>query len=619
VALREWLQPRRRGARAWLSGVLLALLITAALLGAKQVGWLDFPEIKLLDACFRVRGERTVPADLLMIALDDATMARVQRLSPVPRDLLASIVRRLGGEGAKTIVLDVVLPDRLAGHEDAQLIDAMASAGNVILPVTKEGEQWRRPASAFGDVAISEGVAHVETVDLDHVVRWYQPVESGRASLALAAYAHFRDRDLGDFVAAGTFAELGRRLGQTLDPDGHLLIDFVGPSGAMKRESAADLLDGRVPPERVRGKLVIVGGTWSGARDLHFVPTGGWLDPLDQRLMPGPEVQANCMAGLLAPAPLRLAGEGLNTVLLLFVVLAASMGMVFFQPTAAALWALAIGGIWITLGLQWFTRASLVVEMASPPVGIALAYLASALVTERRARHLRRHFRRYVGRAIADRIAEMSDAEIGRMGRSRVVTLLFSDIRGYTRFSSTLPPEEIVSFLNRYFERMTACALAQNGFVDKYIGDGLMAIFGMFIADESGAEGVRDAAHAALAMRDALHALQKQDPRFQGHAIGIGLHTGRVVVGEIGTPEKTEFTAIGSAVNLASRIESETKHVFEEYKERGECPAVVILMSHVTHGLLAGEVEARAIGAASIRGLEDEEVRLWELLGKDAR
>ena len=249
-------------------------------------------------------------------------------------------------------------------------------------------------------------------------------------------------------------------------------------------------------------------------------------------------------------------------------------------------------------------------RLAPPLAGIAAAYLAAALITERRAHHLRRHFRRYVGRSLADRIAEMSDAEIGRMGTERVVTLLFSDIRGYTRFSSTRAPAAIVAFLNRYFEQMTAAALAHNGFVDKYIGDGLMAVFGIFTPDERGAEGAREAVRAALAMRQALDELRKIDPEFQEITIGIGLHTGKVVIGDLGPAERADFTAIGSAVNLTARIEGETKAVLAQHHQRGERPAAVILMSQTTAELLAGTVAARPLGPAAICGLENEEVRL---------
>jgi class 3 adenylate cyclase len=612
----ELARPYRRSPRALGHTALLALAIAAVVMVAKGLGWLDYPEMKLLDARFQARGAwPDPPADLLIVALDDATMQRVQRLSPVPRTLLAALVRRLSADGARTIVLDVALPDRLPGDEDAGLIDAVFSAGNVVLPaMIDQHGRWAPPHPDFAQVAREVALAYVETNDVDHVARWHKPVIDGGPSLALAAWAHFRAQRLDDILAARTSAERGRRLGQRLDAEGRALIDFVGPPGAMPRVSAADLLDGRIRGDRIRGKLVLVGATWSSARDRHFVPFGdGWL-PLSRALMAGVELQANGIAGLLSPLPLRPAGEWLNGILMLTIVLTASLAMVFFPPTTAALLSLVLGGAWIAAEQALFTRAHLVVLAAPPLAGIVTAYLASALLTERRARRLRHHFRRHVGRALADEIAELSDAEIGRLGKTRTVTILFADLRDYTRFSSRRKPEEVVAFLNAYYERTMAVIHQHHGFVVSVMGDGIMVLFGLFGRDVSDVGGARQAARAARAMRDAVEELRRTDARFAEITIGIGIHTGDVVTGEIGTAERTEFAAIGSATNLASRIEGATKPVLASYRERGEQPAAVILLSDATHDLIDGTLPTRPLGPASIRGLEDEDVRLWELL-----
>ena len=176
----------------------------------------------------------------------------------------------------------------------------------------------------------------------------------------------------------------------------------------------------------------------------------------------------------------------------------------------------------------------------------------------------------------------MSDAEIGRLGRTRTVTILFADLRDYTRFSSRHQPEEVVAFLNTYYDRTLALIHAQNGFVVSVMGDGIMVLFGMFRGDASGDAGAQDAVRAARAVRAAVEELRRSDARFADLTIGIGIHTGEVVTGEIGTAERTEFAAIGSATNLASRIEGATKPLLAGYQERGESPAAVILMSGAT-------------------------------------
>ena len=311
AAAREAFQPCRPSRRHLLGALGLALVITTALVlvGVFARGGLDFLEMALLDARFRARGPRPRPAAVLLLALDDRTMNGARRLSPVPRELLAAIVGRLAADGAKTIVLDVLLPDRLPGQEDARLLEAMAGAGCVILPAAFDARgQLISPSPAFEDAAAGVGLAHVETTAVDHVARWFQPAPRGVPSLALAAAAQFQGWDLNRVLTA--VARGGRRRAARAGPPrAGLLIVFVGPPNSIARASAADLLAGRLAPETVRGKLVLVGGVWSGVQDVQFVPFAGWGAALDQSAMTGVELQANCVATLLTRPPLRQASS----------------------------------------------------------------------------------------------------------------------------------------------------------------------------------------------------------------------------------------------------------------------------------------------------------------------
>jgi CHASE2 domain-containing sensor protein len=219
-----------------------------------------------------------------------------------------------------------------------------------------------------------------------------------------------------------------------------MLIDFIGPPGSIARVSAADVLDGsrrEISSPIVRGKLVLIGGVWGSARDTHFVPFANWSDNPDANRMTGVEVQAHCVATLLERRPLRLAPLWVNALFLFVVVFVVALVMVCFPPTVAALLSVALGALYAWLGLHLFVKEHLVVRLAPPLTGIVIAYLASALVTERRARHLRRRFRRYVGREVADQIADMDDDEIGGMGAERVVTVLFTD--HWSRVTGRIP------------------------------------------------------------------------------------------------------------------------------------------------------------------------------------
>jgi class 3 adenylate cyclase len=197
---------------------------------------------------------------------------------------------------------------------------------------------------------------------------------------------------------------------------------------------------------------------------------------------------------------------------------------------------------------------------------------------------------RYVSRPVAEAVLQAQDAVPLGPGRRQRVTVMFTDIRGFTSISERLPPEEVVAFLNSYFSRMVGAVFAFDGMLDKYIGDGMMAVFGAPIVH---ADHALRAVKAAFRMRQELKALNLElEARGQPPlAIGIGLHTGECVIGNIGTEQRLDYTAIGDTVNMASRIEGLTK-------EHG----VDILVSAETWREVQKMVLSRPLSAVTLRG-----------------
>jgi class 3 adenylate cyclase len=216
---------------------------------------------------------------------------------------------------------------------------------------------------------------------------------------------------------------------------------------------------------------------------------------------------------------------------------------------------------------------------------------------------LRDTFKKFVPRQFLDRLATkglgniaLGEADFG------VVTILFADIRSFTTLSETLSPQEILNFLNTYFERMNAPIHANGGFIDKFIGD---AIMGLFI-NEDPSIGARNAVRSSLDMLVSLHSLNEQRKR-TGDApisIGLGIHTGETVIGTVGSDDRMDSTVLGDAVNLASRIESLTKQFGAQ-----------ILISSTTYGLIAGDptIPCREIGLVNIRGRAEADT-IYEVL-----
>ncbi len=287
-----------------------------------------------------------------------------------------------------------------------------------------------------------------------------------------------------------------------------------------------------------------------------------------------------------------------------FLVVVAATSAMRFQ-TSLTLFTLAASGLAVAAGFGFdavrlgvpFSPVSFVIKLAGALAAAYIGYIvvlrSRALILERVGQELeqqrvRQAFARYVSREVADQI--LGAENVFASGSRRDVTILFSDIRGFTSLSEDMAPEEVVSQLNDYFEAMVEAIFRHGGTVDKYIGDGIMAIFGAPIACDNHA--VR-AAQTAVAMREALERLNERRaaaglPHLK---IGIGLHTGDCVIGNIGSPERLDYTAIGDVVNTASRIEGLTKEF-----------GVDILASATTAGLLAGHAELRTLGSAQVKG-----------------
>ena len=216
---------------------------------------------------------------------------------------------------------------------------------------------------------------------------------------------------------------------------------------------------------------------------------------------------------------------------------------------------------------------------------------------------LRDTFKKFVPRQFLDRIATkgLGNIALGEAD-SGVVTILFADIRSFTTLSETLSPQELLNFLNTYFERMNAPIHANGGFIDKFIGD---AIMGLFI-DEDPSIGAKNAVRSSLDMLASLHSLNEQRKRTGDVpiSIGVGVHTGETVIGTVGSDDRMDSTVLGDAVNLASRIESLTKQFGAQ-----------ILISSTTYGLIAGDptISCREIGLVNVRGREEADT-IYEVL-----
>ena len=372
-------------------------------------------------------------------------------------------------------------------------------------------------------------------------------------------------------------------------------VGYVGPPGTFPRLRFSELLQSgaetdEVLRKKLQGKVVIIGGEHSGANDLHLTPYIRKLFGSGSKMMTGVELHANIVETLLTGrAPKQMPGL-LHLAWLLLIV---SFGSLFFFRSSPA-----IGLAWL-IGLLFLHCIAayimflqyLVLPVLQTPITLGFCYIGSLglrLGREERTRiHLQKAIGPYVSPSVVDKILESGRLpDLG--GETLNVTVLFSDIRSFTTISEKLKPHEVVEMLNEYFSRACEPIMAHGGMVDKFIGDAVMAVFG---APAPLPDQERMALKAALALQQQARAFrewlaerfpERGLPEFR---IGIGLHTGEAVIGNIGSEKRMGYTAIGDAVNIASRLEGMCKELGWDIVASGET------ISKAGTGLITGRVE----------------------------
>lgn len=332
-------------------------------------------------------------------------------------------------------------------------------------------------------------------------------------------------------------------------PEGFILVPFQGGAGTYRYVSAGDVLAGTADRELLRNRVVFVGTSAPGLMDLRTTPFA--------RVLPGVEVHAAVLDAILTQnsilPPPWTPGVQVSAIFLFGVAAAAVFGLA--RPRVYIPMALLLVGLAVFIAVQAFARgmflSPLYVVLTVSVQGFALLFLR--FIHEERQKLVLRHaFSHYVSPEVVDRITRLRGNFFA--GEERELSVLFTDIRGFTSISERLDPQQVVSLLNRYFTPMTALVREHKGTLDKFMGDALMAFWNAPLDVPGHAE---HAVATALAMQQTLGPLNKkiQDEFGVNIQIGAGIHTGTAYVGNMGSDDLTNYTLIGDTVNLASRLE----------------------------------------------------------------
>ncbi len=580
-----------------LAACALALLLVGAATFSRTWHALEFKTFDVLTAW--TAPQRTA-LPVVILAIDEPTFQELQHTWPFPRSVHAALLKRLHDEGAAAVGLDIVFADPSTETEDAALAQAIAETGPVVLAATREkidssnAALWLdvMPLQRFLDAGADAGDAGVEPND-DFVVRRVPVAREGFA-LRLAQRA----------------AEARGKLPVLRHFD---WIGYRGPRGTFDTRSYYQALEpGLLPAGFFKNKIVLVGRSARTATELSRSQADLFNSPFGtaggERLFPGVELQATLVDNYLTGGGLRSVPEGWTLALVALLVPLLLWGNRRLHPAGAA--ALAAALVAAIAGASWwlFGRFQLWWPPLLPAAAAVAVYGAAALAgyafVRRRARQTRAMFAQYVPPAVVSRL--IAQPELMRLGgEAREVTLMFTDLANFTTLSEQLSAEQTVEVLTAYFNAMTPIVHATGGTVDKFIGDAVMAFWGAPLDDPQHAE---HAVTAAISMQQAMQVLVA-DLRARGLPpihMRIGLHTGRVVVGNVGSEQRFSYTAIGDAVNLAARLEGANKAF-----------GTGILLSAATAAQLPSSVALRALDDVVVKG-KTEPVRVFTPCGDAA-
>lgn len=370
-----------------------------------------------------------------------------------------------------------------------------------------------------------------------------------------------------------------------VDAIGGMIVNFRGPPGTFPAYSISDIIAHRVPQAALAGKIVLVGLTAHGLGDRVVTPVGANF--------PGVEIHANAIDNVLRGDFIvrsSFTNQAEEEVASLVMVLAISLAVAYLP----SLWSFAIW-LWVMIGFIGYAQYCLVaggilINVVLPMVAAFMTYTLQATylyLTEGRARRFMRNaLEHYLNPDVVTSVVDEGQLRLG--GERRHLAILFADIVNFTARAERYEPERLVNLLNTYMTEMTRIIFESKGVVDKLMGDGIMAFWG---APNDVANPARSATDCALKMLDGLAHLRKIDARFSDVDIGIGIATGDAIVGNLGSEQRFDYSAIGDAVNLASRIEGLTRHF-----------GVHLLINRQTLVEAKGNYCAREVGLVKVKG-----------------
>ena len=547
-------------------------------------------EAQSVDARFSVRGTQSQPDEIVIVGINNQTSNELpNNRFPFPRSFEGRVIENVTKAGAKAVAVDIQFTSQTTERQDDALIEAIGQAPGVVLSTTETNK--RGESRIFG----GEEIVHQFHARAGNTV---VPLESGGTTRKM----YYEVGGLTSFPVVTAERATGRHFSaDEFESDGKAWIDYRGPPGLFREVSFARVMRGKVPASVFRGKIVVIGATASKLQDQHATSTTG------DEFMSGPEVQANSIWTAIHGFPLSSSVTVIDLILILLFAAAPAAATLWLKPPPALLAAIGLGLLYLVVTQLAFDGGT-VLPAVYPLLALVLSALGALgvnyLITSFERQRVHDTFSRFVPEAVVADVLDRVDEEDLRFGGvRRECTVLFSDLRGFTSFAEELEPERVIEVLNQYLGEMSDAIMDNGGTLVAYMGDGIMAVFGAPIEQED---------HADRALAAAREMLKVRLPRFNewlkgeglgdGFAMGIGINSGTVMSGQVGSERRIEYTAIGDTTNTAARLEGMTKGSGHQ-----------VFVADSTKVALRGDgIELQIVGEHEVRG-RTHKIVVWTI------
>ncbi|MFE3845737.1 CHASE2 domain-containing protein [Thermoplasmatota archaeon] len=564
--------------------LIISFIISIVISGLIFTGFLNTWESRVSDALY---SPSSTLDDIVIVAIDDKSLQDLGRW-PWPRDNFATVIDNLNQ--SKVIGIDISFFEPSANDsvfaesiKNSNVVLAMEYTSFSIKDDELFGDSLLKPTDTLGEEGVDYKIGFVNLyTDTDGVTRSFTPHIVG-----------IEDHDHFSMVIAEVI------LGTSLDLGiSRMLINFYDEPGGYNYISFSDVYNNIIDPSYFNDKIVLIGATAANLHDDANVP-------ISNEAMPGIEINANLVQSILTRDFISYQDDYSAVILIFLFAILTGIFLYFFRIQIATILVAVVFVAYIFFSVYMFD-SGIIMNIIFPLLAILLVYIGLVVtfyLTEERSRKwITSVFGKYVSPVVIDNLIKNPDL-INLGGEKRNITVFFSDIRGFTSISEKLSPENLVHLLNDYLTEMTSIIIKDEGLVDKYMGDAIMAFWG---APLDQPDHPVMACSSSLEMLDKLRELQKKWKKegIPSFNIGIGINSGDAIVGNMGSSSRFDYTAMGDNVNLGSRMEGLNKIY-----------GTNIIITENTYKVVKDKFETRKLDSVRVKG-KKKPILIYELLAE---